>query len=69
MVKFDHVNKTAKLSLRAQKLLPILRKPEDDGVKDLDSLWRPEYAAYMIEGTPGMLKSGVMSNFVSFMAL
>ena len=55
MVKFDHVNKTAKLSLRAQKLLPILRKPEDDGVKDLDSLWRPEYAAYMIEGTPGML--------------
>ncbi len=49
IVAMDHVAKTAFLSLRAKDLL--------DGAEHLDveqvTSWRPEYASYMVEGTPG----------------
>ena len=59
VMKFDHAKKTVRLSLKAKELLTELQKPEVEGgeaARPLKSLWRPEYASYMIEGTPGNLK-------------
>ena len=63
IVKLDHQNKTAKVSLRAKDLLDQLTVKEntyleemaESGSSDieLNSIWRPEYASYMLEGTPG----------------
>ncbi|GAV03361.1 hypothetical protein RvY_13795 [Ramazzottius varieornatus] len=59
LVHFDDDKKLAQLSLRAPDLLPRLQQKEKDAHESgddhpaLPSLWRPEYAAYMIEGTPG----------------
>jgi len=62
IVKLDHEAKKARVSLRAASLLDQLTKAEEDmkvrethGETDikLPSLWRPEYASYMVEGTPG----------------
>merc|ERR1719300_1686387 len=62
IVKMDHEAKKARVSLRAASLLDQLTKAEEDmkvrethGETDikLPSLWRPEYASYMVEGTPG----------------
>jgi len=53
LIKFDHENKRCYLLLRADQLLPVLQEPEERNEPDLKSLWRPEYANYMIEGTPG----------------
>ena len=53
LIKFDHVNKRCYLLLKADQLLPVLQEPEERNEADLKSLWRPEYANYMIEGTPG----------------
>jgi len=63
IVKLDHEGKKARVSLRAKELLDKLMGPEE-AMKDevaktgassvnLRSLWRPEYASYMVEGTPG----------------
>ena len=54
VVKMDEEKGVARLALRAQELLPKLMEAELRGDKDLDAVWRPEYAAYMIEGTPGI---------------
>ena len=56
LVRFDSNedgDKKAQLLLKAEEVLDVLQKPENEGIKDLPSLWRPEYAAYMVEGTPG----------------
>jgi len=53
LVKMDKETKSCKLLLKAEELLKQLQIPELRGDKDLPSLWRPEYASYMIEGTPG----------------
>ncbi|CAH0393430.1 unnamed protein product [Bemisia tabaci] len=63
VVKFDHKKKIARVSLRAPEILKILNDKEaadPDGVK---SLWRPEYGAYMIEGTPGKPYGGLLAHF------
>lgn len=55
VLEFDHQNRKVRLALRAStELLTTLQKPEEAGETDLSSLWRPEFAAYMIEGTPGV---------------
>ena len=53
VLKMDKENKVARLSLRAEEMLKVLRQPEDEDQENLEALWRPEYASYMIEGTPG----------------
>ena len=63
IVKMDHAEKKARVSLRAAPLLDLLTQPEEKMKKMLEtngetdiklpSLWRPEYASYMVEGTPG----------------
>lgn len=55
VIEFDHQTRKARLALRAStELLWTLQKPEEAGETNLPSLWRPEFAAYMVEGTPGM---------------
>ena len=51
------------MSLRAEELLPQLNEAEEQMKAEMEatgkseiqpeSLWRPEYASYMVEGTPG----------------
>lgn len=56
LVSFDPSSKKASLSLRAPQLLDILQQPEhaQPPRSSVPILWRPEYAAWMIEGTPGI---------------
>ena len=73
IVKLDHKNKKARVSLRAEALLEQLTGPEEDMKREvvetgsssvkLESLWRPEYASYMVEGTPGYPYGGSTSFF------
>ena len=57
MVQLDHENQTATLCLRGHNLLEKLQEPEhlflETGKGEVDSLWRPEYGSFMVEGTPG----------------
>lgn len=63
MVKFDHKTKKCYLLLKAHELLPVLNGPEERNEKNLSSMWRPEFADYMIEGTPGSPYDHRISNF------
>jgi len=73
IVKLDHANKSAKVSLRAEELLAELTKKEDEKIAEVEktghsdivlpSLWRPEYASYMVEGTPGGPYGGDINYF------
>ena len=53
LVKVDHDNSKVSLLLRADPMLKVLQKRQNEGEKGLDATWHPEFAAYMIEGTPG----------------
>lgn len=63
LVKFDHQKNTAYLSLRAEEVLPLLQEKENSNADDVKSLWRPEFAAYMVEGTPGKPYGALTSHF------
>lgn len=63
LVKFDHEGKQVRLCLRGQDILPILQEPEKENPEKVTSLWRPEYASYMIEGTPGKPYGGLLAHF------
>ncbi|CAD5217058.1 unnamed protein product [Bursaphelenchus xylophilus] len=66
IVKFDHENKKVRVCLRADDLLKRLQAQEEVnnmvGTENR-ALWRPEFAAYMVEGTPGVPYGGLMSCF------
>ena len=53
LVKVDHDNSKVSLLLKADPMLKVLQKRQNEGEKGLDATWHPEFAAYMIEGTPG----------------
>nr|AAF66980.1 gamma-glutamylcysteine synthetase [Drosophila melanogaster] len=53
----------ARVALRAQDLLAQLNEKELADPNGVKSLWRPEYGAYMIEGTPGKPFGGLMAHF------
>lgn len=53
IIKFDDEKQTAQVSLRALEILDQLQEKELKDPSSVKSLWRPEYAAYMVEGTPG----------------
>uniref|UniRef100_A0A0K8TTX2 Glutamate--cysteine ligase n=1 Tax=Tabanus bromius TaxID=304241 RepID=A0A0K8TTX2_TABBR len=63
LVKFNDNKKTAQVSLRAQELLAKLNEKENADPEGVKSLWRPEYGAYMIEGTPGKPYGGLLAHF------
>ncbi|XP_053600985.1 glutamate--cysteine ligase catalytic subunit [Plodia interpunctella] len=63
IVKFDDENQRATVSLRADELLPKLQEKEHQDPQNVKSLWRPEYGAYMVEGTPGKPYGGLLAHF------
>jgi glutamate--cysteine ligase catalytic subunit len=63
IVKFNDERKVARVSLRAQEILAELNKKELENPEGVKSLWRPEYGAYMIEGTPGKPYGGLLAHF------
>ncbi|XP_075235916.1 glutamate--cysteine ligase [Lycorma delicatula] len=63
IVKFNHQKKIAQVSLRAQEILNKLQEKELLNPNGVKSLWRPEYSAYMIEGTPGKPYGGLLAHF------
>lgn len=63
VLKLDRRGGTVRVSLRAGELLAKLQEAENAGRGDLPSLWRPEYAAYMVEGTPGVPYGGLIDDF------
>lgn len=63
IVYLDHVKKTAQVSLRANEILPALQEKEHRDPNNVKSLWRPEFGAYMIEGTPGQPYGSLISHF------
>ncbi|XP_024085611.1 glutamate--cysteine ligase catalytic subunit [Cimex lectularius] len=63
IVKFDDDNKKASLSLRGQELLSILNEKEAKNPDSVKSVWRPEYGAYMVEGTPGKPYGCLLAHF------
>lgn len=63
LVHLDHAKKTAQVRLRAHEILPVLQEKELKNPEDVESLWRPEFGAYMIEGTPGKPYGSLISHF------
>lgn len=63
VVKFNDEKKEAKVSLRAEELLAVLNEEEQKNPDTAKFLWRPEFAAYMIEGTPGHPYGGTLAHF------
>ncbi|XP_005188300.1 glutamate--cysteine ligase [Musca domestica] len=63
LVKFDERQKKAQVALKAQSLLDILNEKEETNPHACKALWRPEFGAYMIEGTPGKPFEGFLTHF------
>lgn len=63
IVDFDEEQQKARVALRAQDLLTHLNEKEAADPEGVKSLWRPEYGAYMIEGTPGKPYGGLLAHF------
>ncbi|XP_044751273.1 glutamate--cysteine ligase [Coccinella septempunctata] len=63
IVKFIDERREAKVSLRAKEILAILTEKEQADPLSCKSLWRPEYGAYMVEGTPGKPYGGLLAHF------
>ncbi|KAB7503124.1 Glutamate--cysteine ligase [Armadillidium nasatum] len=63
IVKLDHKKKKGRVSLRGSELLDILKEAEEKNPKEVKSLWRPEYAEYMVEGTPGQPYGNLIQHF------
>lgn len=63
IVRFDDERKAAQVSLKAREMLAVLNEKEAADPQGVKSLWRPEYGAYMIEGTPGKPYGGLLAHF------
>jgi glutamate--cysteine ligase catalytic subunit len=63
VVKFNEAEKKAQVSLCAKDVLAQLNEKELANPDGVSSLWRPEYGAYMIEGTPGKPYGGLLAHF------
>ncbi|CAG9859161.1 unnamed protein product [Phyllotreta striolata] len=63
IVKFLDDKQQCKVSLRSHELLTILNQKELEDPTGVNSLWRPEYGSYMIEGTPGKPYGGLLAHF------
>lgn len=53
IVRYDDETKTMFLSLRAPEIIEVLVQ-EEKQKSAVETLWRPEYANWMVEGTPGV---------------
>eukprot|EP01060_Flectonema_neradi_P004854 TRINITY_DN1319_c11_g1_i1.p1 TRINITY_DN1319_c11_g1~~TRINITY_DN1319_c11_g1_i1.p1 ORF type:complete len:733 (+),score=170.89 TRINITY_DN1319_c11_g1_i1:85-2199(+) len=68
LVHLDQETKQAKLWLHAADPMEALNKMEEESKETgahIDGLWRPEYASYMIEGTPAKPYNHELSSIAS----
>ncbi|XP_055644296.1 glutamate--cysteine ligase [Toxorhynchites rutilus septentrionalis] len=63
IVRFDDEKQETQVSLCAREMLAVLNEKEASDPQGVKSLWRPEYGAYMIEGTPGKPYGGLLAHF------
>ncbi|XP_013104794.1 glutamate--cysteine ligase [Stomoxys calcitrans] len=63
LVRYDEQQKKARVVLKSQALLEVLNEKEETNPHACKSLWRPEFGAYMIEGTPGKPFEGFLTHF------
>ncbi|KAF0311925.1 Glutamate--cysteine ligase [Amphibalanus amphitrite] len=63
VLRLNREARTARLSLRSPELLDQLQATERQDPSAAPSLWRPEYGAYMVEGTPGQPYGSIVSFF------
>lgn len=63
LLKFDHENRKVFNNLRAKEVLDVLQLDEIKNPSTNKTAWRPEYAGYMVEGTPGQPFGGCMRHF------
>lgn len=63
LVIFDHKNRRVHLALRTQEVLKRLQEISESTPSEIRSAWHPEYAEYMVEGTPGLPYGGLMAHF------
>lgn len=66
IVKFNEDEKKARLSLKCESIFKITDDWELKEGSDRMYLWRNEYGAYMIEGTPGMPYGDQQFSFSQF---
>ncbi|KAI1725863.1 glutamate-cysteine ligase domain-containing protein [Ditylenchus destructor] len=61
IVTFDHPNKKVRVALKSADLLRKLKSREEEVDKELHTpnVWCPEFAGFMIEGTPGLPYGGI----------
>ncbi|XP_065566474.1 glutamate--cysteine ligase catalytic subunit-like isoform X1 [Artemia franciscana] len=65
IIALDQSAKTAHVSLRSNEILESLQREEIENPETARFLWRPEYGAYMVEGTPGKPYSGVLKDLLT----
>jgi len=53
LLSVDEKGETTRLCLRGAEILHVLQEPERRDASTAETLWRPEYGAFMVEGTPG----------------
>uniref|UniRef100_A0A6G1S840 Glutamate--cysteine ligase n=1 Tax=Aceria tosichella TaxID=561515 RepID=A0A6G1S840_9ACAR len=58
IVKYDHQDRRARVSLKAEKVFRKIAKQGKNDTGPAKSLWNPEFASYMVEGTPGLPYGG-----------
>jgi len=52
-----------RLALKGEEVLDKLMAEESADPAQNEYLWRPEYASYMVEGTPGLPYGGLLQCF------
>lgn len=62
LVKFDRKNRKVQLLLKREQVLGALHEKEKVK-KENNTSWHPEYAEYMVEGTPGKPYGGWLAHF------
>ena len=66
LVKFDQNRRVCRLKLGGEDIVAELNKEEiaaNAAGTSVDCLWRPEFASYMVEGTPGRPYGGMLAHF------
>ncbi|KAK7091679.1 glutamate--cysteine ligase catalytic subunit-like [Littorina saxatilis] len=63
LVKFDHANRRVHLALSTQDVLKKLKENAEKSDHESRAAWHPEYAEYMVEGTPGKPYGGLVAHF------
>lgn len=62
LIEFDHQNKKANLKLGCEEYVDVLSENERKGM-DVEVLWRPEFASFQSEATPGRPYGGLLAHF------